>query len=173
MTALKKRNPPGMAGFRKTQSRVIGSQAHSSPAQKLLPQLRSVKITGNGSWRADCPNPIHDGGKGMLAITERDDVLLLHCFGCHDAPAILGAVGLTLADLYTRPINLTPEQRRGAQQAAKRSGWIAALSVLSREGIILSIAANDLAKGNALSAPDHDRLELARDRIDGARRVLA
>lgn len=168
------RNPPGMAG---SQNAISGgglqSDYSASPAQRLLPHLHNVRETKSGHWRADCPNAIHDSGRAMLSVTERHDLLLVHCFGCHDAPAILGAVGLTLADLYDRPINPTPQQRREARQAVKRGAWASALRVIEREGLVVLLAGCDAANGIRPSAEDHARLVTALERITDAREVLA
>lgn len=145
------------------------------PADRLLPLLHHVHSAGPSSWRADCPNPVHDHGRQMLAVTEAPDgALLLHCFGCSDTPAILAALGLELADLYPdRQKDDTPEGRREARAAMKRAGWSAALRTITRETDVVRIAASDMAHGRKLSPDDQTRLEVAALRLADARRVLA
>jgi hypothetical protein len=142
-------------------------------AAMLLSRLESVKRSGNG-WRADCPNPAHTKARGSLSISEADDGrVLLDCFACHDTRAILGTLGLELADLFPERIkDPSPEARRAAREAFKRSSWAAALGVLGRESGIVLLAARDMLAGNVLPADDVTRLVLAEDRITRAREVL-
>jgi len=143
------------------------------PLDRFLTLLRGVCRAGAG-WRADCPNG-HANARGTLAIVEADDGrLLMTCFACSDTPGILAAVGLRLADLYPdRLRDPSPETRKAAREAVRRSAWSSALSVLATEAAVVSIAAHDLAQGLALSSQDHDRLMLAVQRIDTCREVLA
>lgn len=144
-------------------------------ATTLLPRLRNVRSTGPNSWRADCPNPVHEHARGSLAITDADDGrVLLVCFACHDTPAILAAVGLELADLFPERIrDPSPEGRRAAREAFKRSAWAAALRVLAREATVVLIACRWLREGKALATEDEARLITAVQRIENARAVLA
>lgn len=140
----------------------------------LLSRLHGVRATGPASWRGNCPNG-HTKARGTLAITQGEDGrILLMCFACHDTPAILGALGLELADLFPESIrDPSPEARQQAREAFKRNAWAAALRVLSREVAIVVCAAGDLRQGEPLEPDDHARLCLAMQRIDGAREVLA
>lgn len=142
-------------------------------AAMLLSRLDGVRRSGDG-WRANCPNG-HARTRGSLSITEADDGrILLSCFACHDTPAILGALGLELADLFPERIkDTTPEGRRAAREAFKRTSWVAALGVLGREAGVVLLAARDVLAGNVLPTTDLERLALAEDRILRAREVLA
>ena len=140
-------------------------------ADILISRLDGVIKSGDG-WRARCP--AHDSKSASLAIGIGDNgTVLVHCFaGCtvHD---VLAAVGMELADLFPERIkDASPEARRTAREAFKRSGWAAALGVLARESTVVEVAAHDMAAGKALSTTDHDRLLVACDRIHGAREVL-
>lgn len=143
-------------------------------ASLLLSRLDGVRRSGPG-WRANCPNPAHSKVRGSLSITEADDGrILLSCFACHDTPAILGALGLELADLFPERIkDVSPEGRRAAREAFKRSSWATALPVLAREAFVVLLAAHDMLGGKALPPADVERLEQAEDRIARAREVLA
>lgn len=145
-------------------------------AELLLSHLQHVRKSGPDSWRADCPNPVHQhGAHGGLSITATSDgTLLLKCFSCGDVRAILAALGLELADLFPERIKDTsPEGRQRAREAFRRSGWAAALRVLSREATVVLAAAGMLRQGHALTADDEGRLRLAMQRIEDARAVLA
>lgn len=143
-------------------------------ADMLLSRLSHVRKSGPASWRAGCPCG-HQRADGELSITEADDGrILLHAFCGHSAAEVLGAIGLELVDLYPERIrDVSPEGRARARAEAKRSGWAAALRVLSREATVVLCAAGMLRQGRALSADDDARLSLAMERIDDARAVLA
>lgn len=121
----------------------------SAPAEKLLPRLKNVR-RGEYGWRADCPNPIHEHGhgskgKGALSVTEKDEILLIHCFSCFDTASILASVGLELSDLYPDPVkDTTPKGRRTAREAHRRNSWAAALRVLSYEATVVLLSGRDL-----------------------------
>ena len=140
----------------------------------LLARLDGVKRSGEG-WRANCPNPVHSHARGSLSIAEADDGrILLACFACHDTQGILGALGLTMADLFPERIkDTTPEGRRAAREGFKRGAWVAALGVLGREAAVVQLAARDMLAGKMLPDGDVARLVLAEDRIARAREVLA
>ena len=72
-------------------------------AEKLLSRLDKVKQHGADSWLACCP--AHDDKNPSLAISEKDGIVLLHCFsgGC-DVASIVESVGLTISDLYPEQI---------------------------------------------------------------------
>jgi hypothetical protein len=142
------------------------------PVDRLLPLLRGVTKTGEG-WRADCPNG-HRKSRGSLSITEADDGrLLLCCFNCHDTPGLLASLGLEVANLYPEQIrDPSPEARKAAQDAFRRNGWEAALSVLHREIVVVLIACGMLRRQEPLTDEDAARLELAESRIGQAREVL-
>jgi hypothetical protein len=141
-------------------------------AAALLSRLNGVRRYGN-SWRADCPNG-HGEVRGSLSITEADDGrVMLHCFACGDTPGILYVLGIEMADLFPeRTKDPSPEARKVAAEAFKRSALGAALGVLARESTVVTIAAHDLAEGKALSEPDHARLLVAEERIQRSREVL-
>lgn len=143
--------------------------------ETLLAQLHGVHKTGPGSWRAKCPACNHKRDTGALAISEGGDgTILLHCFRCNDTAAILAAVGLTVADLFPERIKpQTPDERRAAREAFKRSGWKAALGVIGYEATVVNAAAGWLRQRKPLDDADYERLVLACSRIDQARSVLA
>lgn len=140
----------------------------------MLSRLERVHKTGPASWRADCPNG-HQRARGSLAITAADDGrLLLNCFACSDTPGILAAIGLELADLFPERIrDPSPEGRRQAREAFRRSAWKSALGVLAAETTVVAAAAGMLRQHVPLSSYDDARLTLAMQRIDSARSVLS
>lgn len=143
---------------------------HAS-AEPLLSRLDGVQRAGNG-WRARCPAC---GGKSRkVSIAESGERVLVHAFcGCR-AEDVLGAVGLSWADLHPpRSWPLSREEQRKARRAIQQAGWAAALAVLSLESKVIAIAARDIhTLGGLQSSSDLDRLALAVERIGSAAAVL-
>lgn len=67
-------------------------------ASELLSRLEGVRPV-SGGWMARCP--AHDDRNPSLSVTERDGKLLLRCHAGCETPAILAALGLTMADLFS------------------------------------------------------------------------
>ncbi len=72
----------------------------------ILANLDKVKSTGKHKWAACCP--AHADRSPSLAIKEVDDRILIHCFGGCLAVEVMGAMGMTMSDLFNSP--LTPEE---------------------------------------------------------------
>jgi AAA domain len=71
----------------------------SSPVEVMLGRLERVHQNGEG-WTARCP--AHDDHEPSLMIDERDGRVLLHCHAGCSPEAVVGAMGLTMADLFAR-----------------------------------------------------------------------
>lgn len=79
-------------------------------AAELIARLDCVKQNGRG-WTARCPS--HDDKRPSLSIgTGRNGGILVKCFGGCDLGEILGALGLTKADLFP--------QRNGGRRGSDR-----------------------------------------------------
>jgi hypothetical protein len=129
-------------------------------AELLLSRLDGVKDRGHGRWIAQCP--AHDDRSPSLSIKETDDgTVLLKCWAGCGAADIVGAVGLTLSDLFPR--------RNDHHQAPirKRDRWNPrdVIGLVLREAAVILIAANDIRDGLKLSDEDHQRLVQACGRI--------
>lgn len=166
------RNAPTGQGRGAGQSNEAGSFAiNHNPTELLLSRLEGVRKYGRG-WRSKCPSC---GGRShKVSIAEADNgAVLLHAF-CGCAPAdVLGAVGLTLADLFPKPLRpLTDAERRQARQRAREAGWGAALDTLVTEGTIVLFAARELHMTGGIEIADGKRLALAMDRLCEAQGVL-
>jgi hypothetical protein len=73
---------------------------------ELIARLEHAKKNGRG-WTACCPG--HEDAKNSLSINRADDGrILLNCFAGCTAEAIVGALGLTLRDLFP------PTERAGS-----------------------------------------------------------
>jgi len=142
----------------------------SSTVNALLDRLEGLQRSGNG-WRARCP--ACGGRSRKLSIAERDGRVLVHCFDCSDAGAVLEAVGLRWSDLQPpRNWPLTPDERKAAKRAIRDVGLASAVDVLATEAVIAVLAVRELQSWRVLSAEDDQRLALACDRIGKASVVL-
>ena len=111
----------------------------------LLNLLHGVKQTGPHSWLARCPN--HEDRVASLSIRDADDGrILLHCFAGCAAHEVMGALGLTMTDLFPKPI-----YHRG-RPLPSRITHADALKAVSREAGVIAMMASDLAEGKSVDA---------------------
>jgi len=135
-----------------------------------LDRLDGVQKSGKG-WRARCP--ACGGRSRKVSIAESGGKVLVHCFAGCKAEDVIGAVGLTWADLFPpRHWPDSPEERRQQRRAIRESGWAAALEVLALEATIVRMASAQVARWQPLSEEDDARLALACERIQDAANVL-
>lgn len=160
-------NDQGLQAYRSTTA----VQTSTPPnIDLLLSRLERVRKAGAG-WSARCP--AHEDRTASLSVsTGNDGRLLVHCFAGCPIGDVLGAIGLSVGDLFPRRLNDSPEQRAESRRFAIMADWSAALGVLEREAGVLLIACGDLARGISLSDADAARLALAEERLKDARRVL-
>ncbi|PTR15060.1 hypothetical protein C8R31_10486 [Nitrosospira sp. Nsp2] len=131
-------------------------------AEKLLSLLHNIRQTGRGRWIAPCP--AHDDRRPSLAIRELDDGrVLIHDFAGCSTRDVLAAVGLTLEDLF-------PERQGGYTGAKELRPWAAidVLRCVAFEALLVSISANNIAKGGTVSEFDRKRLFVAASRLQAA-----
>lgn len=131
-------------------------------AEALLQRLDKVKRTGPDRWIASCPTR-SDKHPSMTIRELPDGRVLVHDFGGDSVHEILAAVGLELSDLFPpRPLS------NGGKPERKPFYADDALRCLAFEAKLIRLAALETLKGNVLSDFDHDRLEVAVDRIETA-----
>jgi hypothetical protein len=137
-------------------------------ADHLLARLDRVRANGDGRWMAKCP--AHDDGRASLSIRDADGRVLIHCFAGCEPGAVLAAVGLSLRDLFDKPL-----ANAGPLNSSPRSLWHAqraAFDALRGEVTFLAIVANDISRGESISPIDASRAAAAAGRISEACRVL-
>lgn len=130
------------------------------PFTRLVEALHGVKVTGPGKIIALCP--AHPDRHPSLTAREGDDGrVLLKCWAGCSADAVVGTLGLTLADLFP-PRPGAP----GAGTSRERRPWLAAdlLHLAAFEATVASVIACDLAAGRV--AEVHRLLESARRLTD-------
>lgn len=123
----------------------------------LLSRLEKVKGR-DGSWMACCP--AHADGSPSLSIKALPDGrILLHDFGGCGTDAVLGALGLTVSDLFPErlPEHSYPKVRAFTAMDALRA--------LTFEGTVLALVGSDIAEGKAVSEIDAQRVRVSVGRI--------
>lgn len=126
--------------------------------ETLLSTLDKVRSTGRGRWIACCP--AHEDKRPSMAIRELDDGrVLVHCFGGCDTESILGASGLTFADLMPEKLDNYVKGERRPFPA------VDVLRCIGFEALLTMVAARTVANGQKLAPADHARL------LDGVARI--
>lgn len=139
----------------------------TAPVDRLLHGLHKVKRTGKQTWTACCPS--HESkSMSSLAIKELDDGrLLLHCFGgCH-VEQVLGALGLSMSDLFPP----RPDAPGGGHKPQRRP-WTAGdlIELAAFEAGVAVIVCSDVLNGRP--EPDMGRLLEAAGRLANIREAV-
>lgn len=130
--------------------------------ESLISRLERVKRTGTGRYMARCPG--HEDRTASLSVRELDDGrLLLHCFAGCGVGEVLGAVGMTMTDLF-------PERIQSTTGKSERRPFPAAdvLRALALECQVVAVIATDIAAGVVIEPKAKDRVLLAAGRINAA-----
>ena len=136
-----------------------------TPTEKFLSRLEAVKGRA-GAFTARCP--AHDDRGPSLSVREADDGrVLMHCFAGCDVHQIVTAVGMDLTELFP-PSEKKPIGKRVDIKPAFFASDL--LRIIAFEATVVQIAAFDMAKGKTLSERDRERLLVAHQRIDEAKR---
>lgn len=123
----------------------------------ILSRLEKPKRAGVG-YSARCP--AHDDRGPSLSIREGDDGrVLLHCFAGCTADEVVGAIGLTLADLFP------PGGQPRRSPPAPGVSFTDLRKAADLERSIAFIVAADRKAGKAVSEGDKQREQMAHQRI--------
>lgn len=136
-----------------------------SALTRVLDRLDRPKQVRAGNWITGCPC-CHSKHGRPISVRETDDGrVLVHAFcGC-GTPDLLAAIGLTLGDLFDKPldsINLPPV--RGGISARE------ILELVSHEAMVAALLTSD-ARGRPLTREEQIRLEQAAARLCKAREM--
>ena|ERR1700734_2819112 len=133
------------------------------PADTLIARLSGVKVTGKGRWMAKCP--AHEDGSPSLSIREMDDGrLLIYDFGGCGSLEVLGALGLSLTDLFAERLTHCAPPLRGGFTAEE------VLIAIEHETFVARLILQE-AKDGPLTEFGMARLDTAIRRISNARIV--
>jgi hypothetical protein len=132
-----------------------------SAAAKILDRLELLRQTAPGRWLAKCP--AHQDRSPSLSVRELEDGrLLLHDFGGCETGDVLAALGLTLADLFERPLgNFQPSHSRIPARDL--------LALIDHEALVVGLIAAEFRERRELAEEDWQRLATAVSRIGKAR----
>ena len=136
-------------------------------AARLLDKFDRVKQTRPGHWIAGCPCCQSRQGR-PISVRETDDGrVLLHAFcGCENG-TVLAALGLTLSDLFDKPI--------GHHIAPSHSRIRAAdvLACVSADVDLVAVIAADFVDRKTISESTWHQLAQAAARLGAARGLIA
>lgn len=117
------------------------------PINNILSRLQGVRETKPDNWTATCP--AHTDLNPSLAIARGDDGrVLLKCWAGCSAPEIVENLGLTLADLFERPLHHRKPSRKRIYPDYREM-----LKLVEFEGIVVVITAENMCRGKTLN-PD-------------------
>lgn len=125
----------------------------------ITSRLDGLRRTGRDRWAARCP--AHKDRGPSLSVRELDDGrVLMHCFAGCEVGAVLGAIGLDLADLYP------PREGAGNGRQAERRPFSVrdCIEALQAELRVAWVLLADLAAGREPTEADRRRAIKARDR---------
>lgn len=134
-------------------------------AEEFLARCQRVKRTGPGRWLACCP--AHEDHTPSMNVKEMADgkVLAICRAGC-PTQAILEATGLPWSVLFSG------DDARHFRREVKAAFPAAdVLRALAFESLVICIITSDLKAKKEIKPEEWDRLALAYQRIDGARRM--
>lgn len=132
-------------------------------ADQVLPHLHKVRSTGKNSWVACCC--CHEDKTPSMTLTEQNDTLLIHCFGC-------GANGKDVCDaLGLDPFILFADSFTPGEYKKPRIPAADILRCLDFEILFMSMVNRQLEAGQPLREEDKERLKLTESRINAAMTV--
>lgn len=130
----------------------------------FLSELSGVTQIADGKWQASCPTAAHrygDRSRGLRVGIGRDDRILVHCFaGCH-VELIMSAMGLTLADLFSKQY----ERPQGKPAHNPRTLSQAVATALAYDAVTASLALDYVQQGRTLSTDDIQSMATSSSRL--------
>jgi len=129
-------------------------------ADRFLHLFDKVISTGQNRWVAICP--CHDEKTPSMTITEGDDSVLMHCFGC-------GANGKDVCERFDiNPMELFSKDFTPGDYKKPRIPAADILRCLDYEILFMSCVNRQLLAGQPLRKEDTERLKIAAKRINAA-----
>jgi hypothetical protein len=133
-----------------------------SAAAEILDRLDKAKQTAPGRWLACCP--AHDDRSPSLSVREADEGrVLLYCHAGCDTEDVLAAVGLTMTDLFAKPLD---HQRATSHSRIPATDL---LVILDHEVTVAVLILDDIVKRRTINEGQMQRLCQAAARIGKAR----
>lgn len=149
----------------------LGSIGVDMSAAKLLDRLDRVKQTGPGRWIARCP--AHQDKSPSLSVRELDDGrVLVKDFGGCSTDDVLGALGLSMADLFPPLLTRRGKDSSERWRADPASSQIPArdlLVILDHELTVAVLILHDVTQRRMVNEGQVGRLVQAAARVGKAR----
>lgn len=144
----------------------------SGELQSVISRLENVRSRGKSSYTARCP--AHADRTASLSVSQGEHGVVAHCFAGCQVDDVLGAIGLTMSDLFPprERAAMTPAERSQARLAAQQAGWAAALTTLAQDTLLVQACAGAILRGHPLLLGDHEALAAAAMRIYAAKDTL-
>lgn len=149
-----------MAVKPKSASRLLSEPLCGRDAiDRVLIRLDRVKNIGSNKWRARCPTHGSENNQ-TLSIADCDGRVLLHCFAGCSTEMVLQALGLSMGDLFDRPL--------GEYHGQSRRPWRPSdvVDLVMQEAAVIAIVASDVLDKRDLSREDYSRLSTAAARLN-------
>jgi|SRR5882724_8419380 len=96
------------------------SDSPSPVVDRVLRRLENVQPSGAG-WKAKCPAHDDESGDSLSIGEGNDGRALLHCFAGCVPEAIVGAIELTMRDLFADRATRRRKQRKAEKEGAGTS----------------------------------------------------
>jgi hypothetical protein len=124
----------------------------------ILDRLEKVRQVKPDAWTACCP--AHDDSSPSLAIADKGDRVLMHCYGGCTFDEIRAALGMQAHEFYA--------DSKAPKSAAPGVSMRSLNDPLVRELVLCWVLAADRSKGKPISPADLARERIARQRITAA-----
>lgn len=125
---------------------------------QILDRLEKVRQVKPDAWTACCP--AHDDSSPSLAIADKGDRVLMHCYGGCTFAEIRAALGMQAHEFYA--------DSKAPKSAAPGVSMRSLNDALVRELVFCWVLAADRSKGKPISPADLARERIARQRITAA-----
>lgn len=124
----------------------------------ILDRLEKVRQVKPDAWTACCP--AHDDSSPSLAIADKGDRVLMHCYGGCTFDEIRAALGMETHEFFL--------DGKAPKSAAPGVSMRSLNAALVRELVLCWVLAADRSKGKPISPADLARERIARQRITAA-----
>lgn len=124
----------------------------------ILDRLEKVRQVKPDAWTACCP--AHDDTSPSLAIADRGDRVLLHCYAGCTFDEIRAALEMETHEFFL--------DGKAPKSAAPGVSLRALNDALVRELVLCWVLAADRSKGKPIAPADLERERIARQRINAA-----
>ncbi len=117
--------------------------------EEILARFSKVYKSGEGEYQCLCPS--HNDRTASLGLKFKEDKMILNCFAGCSMEDIIGAVGLSWADVM--PNNVDTEYK-----PEKRFNPYSVLKATRQDLLFIAVCAGHVASGKELDKEDSEKL---------------